>query len=130
MSRDAHRGASWSGGFLTGQIALCIVAAVALSSETVGTADRTSADQATKRVTLGAKLIGRDPVGPGFKEMFTGIGHSIVEGGMFSGENIREFFISQEVGAARDRCAPRRWAHATRERGTNASPHPVIQRTL
>ena len=103
---------------------------MALSSETVGTADRTSADQATKRVTLGAKLIGRDPVGPGFKEMFTGIGHSIVEGGMFSGENIREFFISQEVGAARDRCAPRRWAHATRERGTNASPHPVIQRTL
>ena len=96
MSRDAHRGASWSGGFLTGQIALCIVAAVALSSETVGTADRTPVDQATKRVTLGAKLIGRGQVGPGFKEMFTGIGHSIVEGGMFSGENIREFFIAKK----------------------------------
>jgi len=96
VSRDAHRGASWSGGFLTGQIALCIVAAVALSSETVGTADRTSADQATKRVTLGAKQIGRGQVGPGFREMFTGIGHTIVEGAKFSGENIKEFFTAKK----------------------------------
>lgn len=102
---------------------------MALSSETVGTADRTPVDQ-DETGDARRQLIGRGQVGPGFKEMFTGIGHSIVEGGMFSGENIREFFISQEVGAARDRCAPRRWAHATRERGTNASPHPVIQRTL
>ena len=30
--------------------------------------------------------------GPGFKEMFTGVGHTVVEGAKFSGKNIKEFF--------------------------------------
>ena len=31
-------------------------------------------------------------IGSGFKEMFAGIGHTLVEGAKFSGENIKEFF--------------------------------------
>jgi hypothetical protein len=49
-------------------------------------------DQATRRVEQGAKQIGQGQVGPGFKEMFTGIGHTIVEGAKFSGETVGEFF--------------------------------------
>ena len=47
---------------------------------------------ATKQVEQGAKQIGRGDVGPGFKEMFTGIGYTIVEGAKFSGNTIGEFF--------------------------------------
>jgi hypothetical protein len=35
-------------------------------------------------------------VGPGFKEMFTGIGHTVVEGAKFSGENVKEFFTARK----------------------------------
>ncbi len=52
--------------------------------------------QATKRVERGAKQIGHGQVGPGFKEMFTGVGHTIVEGAKFSGENIKEFFAGKK----------------------------------
>ena len=40
----------------------------------------------------GAKQIGRGNVGPGFREMFTGIGHTVVEGAKFSGNTMGEFF--------------------------------------
>jgi hypothetical protein len=53
-------------------------------------------DQATKRVERGAKQIGRGQIGPGFKEMFTGIGHTLVEGAKFSGENIKEFLTDKK----------------------------------
>ena len=65
---------------------------VALSCGAAGAADQTKVNQATKRVELGAKQIGQGEVGPGFKEMFTGIGHTIVEGAKFSGDTIGEFF--------------------------------------
>ena len=81
---------------LAWQIALEVVAALELFSGTVGAADKTQVDRATKRVTLGAKQIGRGQVGPGFREMFTGIGHTIVEGAKFSGENIKEFFTAKK----------------------------------
>ena len=55
-------------------------------------ADRTKVDRATKRVEQGAKQIGQGQMGPGFKEMFTGIGHTIVEGAKYSGKSIGEFF--------------------------------------
>jgi hypothetical protein len=55
-------------------------------------ADRTKVDAATRRVEQGAKQIGRGDIGPGFKEMFTGIGHTVVEGAKFSGNTIGEFF--------------------------------------
>ena len=69
---------------------------LALSSGTVGAADKTKVDQATKRVERGAKQIGQGQVGPGFKEMFAGIGHTVVEGAKFSGENVKEFFRGQK----------------------------------
>ena len=71
--------------------AACLVI-VALSWGTAGAADKTKVDQATKRVEQGAKQIGDGKVGPGFKEMFTGIGHTIVEGAKFSGNTVGEFF--------------------------------------
>ena len=69
----------------------CLVV-VALSCGASGAADKTKVDQATKQVEQGAKQIGRGDVGPGFKEMFTGIGYTIVEGAKFSGNTIGEFF--------------------------------------
>jgi len=65
---------------------------VALSCGTGGAAEKTKVDQATKQVEQGARQIGQGKVGPGFKEMFTGIGHTIVEGAKFSGNTMGEFF--------------------------------------
>jgi hypothetical protein len=65
---------------------------VVLSCGAAAAADKTKVDQATKRVEQGAKQIGRGDVGPGFKEMFTGVGHTIVEGAKFSGNTMGEFF--------------------------------------
>jgi hypothetical protein len=77
-------------------IAPVFLAAVTLSFGMADAADKTKVDQATKRVERGAKQIGQGQVGPGFKEMFTGIGHTIVEGAKFSGENIKEFFTGKK----------------------------------
>jgi len=65
---------------------------VALSCGTAGAAEKTKVDRATKQVEQGAKQIGQGKVGPGFKEMFTGIGHTIVEGAKFSGDTMGEYF--------------------------------------
>jgi hypothetical protein len=72
------------------------LAVVALSSGAAGAADRSKVDAATKRVDRGAKQIGRGQVGPGFKEMFTGVGHTVVEGAKFSGQNVKEFFAGRK----------------------------------
>ncbi len=77
-------------------IAPGFLAVFALSCGTAAAADKTKVDQATKRVERGAKQIGRGQVGPGFKEMFTGIGLTIVEGAKFSGANIKEFFSAKK----------------------------------
>jgi hypothetical protein len=69
---------------------------VALSWSAADAADKTKVDGASKRVEKGAKQIGQGQVGPGFKEMFTGVGHTIVEGAKFSGENIKEFFAGKK----------------------------------
>jgi hypothetical protein len=69
----------------------CLVV-VALSCGTAGAADKTKVDRATKQVEQGAKQVGQGKVGPGFKEMFTGVGHTIVEGAKFSGNTMGEFF--------------------------------------
>jgi hypothetical protein len=68
------------------------LAVMALSWGVAGAADKTKVDQATKRVEQGAKQIGQGQVGSGFKEMFTGVGHTIVEGAKFSGNTIGDFF--------------------------------------
>jgi hypothetical protein len=77
-------------------IAPAFLAALALSCGTAGAADKTKAVEATKRVEQGAKQIGQGQVGPGFKEMFTGIGHTVVEGAKFSGQTIKEFFTGKK----------------------------------
>jgi hypothetical protein len=73
-----------------------LVTVMALSSSAASAADRSKVDGATKRVERGAKQIGQGQVGPGFKEMFTGVGHTVVEGARFSGENIKEFFSGKK----------------------------------
>ncbi len=72
------------------------LAVVALSWGAAGAADKSKVDRATKQVEKGAKQIGQGQAGPGFKEMFTGVGHTIVEGAKFSGENIKEFFAGKK----------------------------------
>jgi hypothetical protein len=69
----------------------CVVI-VALSCGAAGAADKSKVDQATSRVQQGARQIGQGEIGSGFKEMFTGIGYTIVEGAKFSGNTIGEFF--------------------------------------
>ena len=71
--------------------AACLVV-TALSWGTVGAVDKAKVDQATEQVEQGAKRIGQGNVGPGFKKMFTGVGHTIVEGAKFSGNTMAEFF--------------------------------------
>jgi hypothetical protein len=73
-----------------------LLAVVVLSSGAAGAADKSKVDAATKRVDSGAKQIGRGQVGPGFKEMFTGVGHTVVEGAKFSGQNVKEFFSGKK----------------------------------
>ena len=73
-----------------------LLATLTLSCGTATAADQTKVDQATKRVERGAKQIGQGQLGSGFKEMFTGIGHTIVEGAKFSGENVKEFFTGKK----------------------------------
>ena len=51
-----------------------LLVVVALSFTSANAADKTKVNEATKRVERGAQQIGRGQVGPGFKEMFTGIG--------------------------------------------------------
>jgi len=77
-------------------IAPAFLAVVALSFGAAGAADKSKVDQATNRVKQGAKQIGNGEAGPGFKEMFTGIGHTIVEGAKFSGQTIGEFFSGKK----------------------------------
>ncbi|MGH7398786.1 MAG: hypothetical protein ACRELW_14720 [Candidatus Rokuibacteriota bacterium] len=77
-------------------VALAALATVGLAYGAAGAADKTKVDQATQRVERGAKEIGQGQVGPGFKEFFIGIGHTIVEGAKYSGENIKEFFTSKK----------------------------------
>jgi hypothetical protein len=78
------------------RITPAFLAIMALSWGGAAAADKRKVDGATKRVEKGAKQIGQGHVGPGFKEMFTGIGHTIVEGAKFSGETIKEFFAGKK----------------------------------
>ena len=77
-------------------IAPGVAVALALSCAAVEAADKTGVDRATQRVESGAKAIGRGEVGPGFKNFFVGIGHTIVEGAKFSGQNVKEFFTGRK----------------------------------
>jgi hypothetical protein len=76
-------------------LTLGVLIFVALSCGTAGragAADKTKVVAATKQVEQGAKQIGRGRVGAGVTQTAKGIGHTVVEGAKFSGENIKEFF--------------------------------------
>ena len=69
----------------------CLVVG-ALSFGHAGAADKTRVDEATQQVLEGARSIGYGEIGPGFKDMFVGIGQTIVEGTGYTGKTIGEFF--------------------------------------
>jgi hypothetical protein len=73
-------------------ISLACLVVLALSWGVVGAADKTKVDEASRRVEQGAKQIGQGNFGSGFKEMFSGIGHTVVEGAKYSGNTMGEFF--------------------------------------
>ena len=80
-------------------IALALLAALVFCCERAGAADRTKVDEATHQVTRGARQVGEGEVGLGLREMFIGIGHTIVEGAKFSGQNVKEFFTGKKEPA-------------------------------
>jgi hypothetical protein len=65
---------------------------VGLGAGTAVAADKTKVDEATKQVAQGAKQIGQGDAGSGFKDLFKGIGNTIVEGAKFSGNTIADAF--------------------------------------
>ena len=65
---------------------------VALSLGPVAAADKTRLDEATSQVKEGARSIGYGEFSPGFADLFTGIGRTIVEGTVYTGKTIGEFF--------------------------------------
>jgi hypothetical protein len=73
-------------------VASACVVVVALTCGAAEAADKTKVDQATQRVEQGARQIGHGELGEGFKDLFVGIGLTIVEGARFSAITIGEFF--------------------------------------
>jgi hypothetical protein len=94
-------------------VTLACFVVVALSCGAAGAADKTKVDRATTQVEQGAKQIGRGKVGP-FKEMFTGIGHRIVDGAKCSGNTMVS--SSRRLSAADHRRPDRRDVLATSPR--------------
>src|SRR5213594_3092132 len=98
-------------------IAPGFLAALALSGGTASAADKTKVDHATKRVERSAKQIGQGQVGLGFREMFAGIGHTLVEGTKFSGENVMVTRAARYLAARTD---DREWSSTTVRRHGSA----------
>ena len=72
-------------------VGACVVA-VALSAGSAGAADKTKVNQATQRVEEGTRSIGYGELGDGFKDLFVGLGQTIVEGTKFTALTVAEFF--------------------------------------
>jgi hypothetical protein len=73
--------------------ALILAAALVVgSSPPVRAADDTKVKAATEQVEAGGRKIGDGKLGPGFEEMFKGVGNTIVEGAKYSGHAIKDFF--------------------------------------
>jgi len=75
-------------------IAIAVVASIALAASSAASAQEALAKSAgclnCHNVDASKK------VGPGFKEIFTGVGHTVVEGAKFSGENVKELFSGKK----------------------------------
>ncbi len=74
------------------RLGFACVMVVALSFGYAGAADKTRLDQATDQVVEGARSIHYGEIGPGTKDMVFGIGVTIVEGTVYAGKTIGEFF--------------------------------------
>jgi hypothetical protein len=70
-------------------LALSIVALLAPTAP-AGAADDSKVRAATGQVESGAKKIGQGKVGDGVEETAKGIGKTVVEGGKYTGEKLKE----------------------------------------
>ena len=73
-------------------VVLACAAAVALSGGATEAADKTKVTQATQQVEEGARSIGYGEFGEGFKDLFVGLGKTVVEGTKYSAVTVGEFF--------------------------------------
>jgi hypothetical protein len=75
---------------------LCVMSAgamvVMLSLGHAGAADKTKVDEATQQVAEGARSLGYGEFGSGFADLIIGIGRTLVEGTVYTGKTIGEFF--------------------------------------
>ena len=78
---------------------LAFLVGVAQSCDAAVAVDKTKVDRATERVEQGAKQISPGNVGQGVKETAKGIGHTVVDGAKFSGENVKE--VLKTFGSSR-----------------------------
>ena len=67
-------------------------ALVAGSAMPARAADDTKVKAATQQVESGGRKIGDGQLGPGFEQMFKGVGNTIVQGAKYSGHAIKDFF--------------------------------------
>ena len=65
---------------------------VALSLGPAVAADKARLNDATSQVKEGAQSIGYGEFGSGFADLFAGLGRTIVEGTVYTGKSIGEFF--------------------------------------
>jgi hypothetical protein len=65
---------------------------VALSFGVAVAADSTGVKDATNQVAEGARSIGYGEVGSGVADLVVGVGRTIVEGTVYTGKSIGEFF--------------------------------------
>ena len=73
-------------------VAFACVAVMTLSCGPADAADKTKVNEATQRVGEGARSIGYGEFGDGFKDLFVGLGQTVVEGTKYSAVSIGEFF--------------------------------------
>ena len=71
---------------------LAFLVGVAVSCDAAVAADTTKVNRATQQVEQGAKQISQGNVGQGVKGTANGIGHTVVDGAKFNGENVKELF--------------------------------------
>jgi hypothetical protein len=74
-----------------GTASACVLI-VALALGSAAAADKTKVDEATSQVAEGARSIGYGEFGSGVSDLVVGIGRTIVEGTVYTGKTIGEFF--------------------------------------
>jgi hypothetical protein len=79
-------------------VILAIAAVAGLGPGTVGAADRSEVDAATKQVERGAHRIGQGDVLAGAGETAKGIGNTVVEGAKYTGQKLEQ--AGQAAGPA------------------------------